>query len=89
MKGQTYNWAFAAAAKRAGLVNKGQVNVTLHTMRHTFASRLVSEGLDLLTVRDLLGHADIKTTQVYAHLAPEKVAGAATRLDKYADALRA
>ena len=43
---------------------------TLHLCRHTTASRLVQRGVPLLLVKDWLGHEDIKTTMIYAHLQP-------------------
>ena len=54
--------ALAAAVKRAGLGK-----VTWHMFRHTFASRLTRDGVDIVTVKELLGHSNITTTMRYAH----------------------
>ncbi len=55
-------------------------DVTWHTFRHTFASRLNGNGTDLVTVKELLGHADIKTTMRYAHTNGEAKRSAVRRL---------
>jgi site-specific recombinase XerD len=53
----------------------------LHSLRHTFASHLVMSGVDLSTVKKLMGHSDIETTMIYSHLADEHVDKAVEKLE--------
>lgn len=64
--------ALTRACQKVG-IDKSKWGV--HTLRHTFASHLVMSGKPLKTVQELMGHASIKTTEIYAHLAPDYLEG--------------
>lgn len=56
-------------ARRAGLAEK----MSPHTLRHTFATHLLAGGCDLRSLQEMLGHADLATTQVYTHLSADRL----------------
>lgn len=83
--GKQQNYAltawFGAAVEKAGVLH-----ATPHTLRHTFASRLVMAGVSLRQVQEFMGHASILMTQRYAHLDPERGQADIERLVTFAAA---
>jgi integrase len=57
---------------QAACVDAGVRRIRFHDLRHTFATRLAASGVPLRTIQEFLGHADLKTTQIYAHYAPSE-----------------
>lgn len=58
-------WVIKEAVKRAGI----KKHVTSHVLRHTYATHLLEMGLDIFSLKELLGHTDIQTTLIYLHIA--------------------
>jgi integrase len=75
-------FGFALACSKAKIEG-----VTWHTLRHTFASRLVNSGVDIVTVKELLGHSSITVTMRYAHTNFDSKRAAVEKLDGFGDNL--
>ena len=73
--------AFQNAIRKAARRAKLNKNVTPHVLRHSFATHLMEGGTDIRTVQDLLGHKDVKTTQIYTHVMQKPGLGVKSPLD--------
>lgn len=80
------SWVMREAVKTAGIAK----DVTVHTLRHSYATHLIEDGLNIVTVKDLLGHSRIETTMIYLHIAQCPLVKAHSPLDTlYPEACKA
>lgn len=62
-------WVIKSLCQKAGI----RKEVTTHTLRHTYATHLLEDGLDIVSIKNLLGHANIETTMIYLHIAKTEI----------------
>jgi len=77
---ETFNRVVTALGLNNGVTDPRQ-KVVFHTLRHTFASWLVEQGIDLYSVKELMGHGTLAMTERYSHLSPDKLRRAIKTLE--------
>ena len=73
--------AVKAAVKKAAIDKRG----TVHTLRHSFATHMLEKGTNIRMLQELLGHADVKTTEIYTHVMRKDLEGSKSPLDRIYD----
>jgi integrase/recombinase XerD len=71
------SWVMRENLKKTSITKE----VSLHSLRHSYATHLLEQGVNIVTLKELLGHADIKTTMIYLHVAQCQVVKAHSPLD--------
>ena len=66
------------ACERAGIARR---KAFPHALRHSFATHLLRQGVDLMSIKELMRHSSLSTTEIYLHLDPERLRYAVDRLD--------